>query len=113
MPIHCPLTIGPLSDAAFAETDRVVMGCAFASQNTIGRLCDERIYENDLAARLRAEGMTEVHTQIPVTVTHLGFSKTYRLDLVVSQMVYELKVAAGFASEHEAQAIHYAALLAI
>jgi len=113
MPIHCPLTIRPISDAAFAEIDRVVMACAYASQNTLGRLCDERVYENDLAARLRAEGFTDVYTQAPVTVTHDSFSKTYRLDLVVNQMVYELKVVAGFAPEHDAQAIHYAALLAI
>ncbi len=113
MPIHCPLTIRPLSDAAFAEIDRVVMGRAYASQNTLGRLCDERVYENDLAARLRAEGFTDVHTQLPITVTHDSFSKTYRLDLVVNQMVYELKVVAGFVPEHDMQAIHYAALLAI
>ncbi len=105
--------IRPISDAAFAEIDRAVMGCAFASQNVLGRLCDEHIYETDLAARLRAEGFTDVHTQAPVTVAHNTFSKTYRLDVVVNQMVYELKAAAGFAPEHDAQAIHYAALLAI
>lgn len=112
MPIHCPLTIRPLSDAAFDEIDRVVMACAYASQNTLGRLCEERVYENDLTARLRAEGFAEVETQVPVTVTHESFSKSYRLDLVVCQMVYELKVAAALASEHDTQAIHYAALLA-
>jgi GxxExxY protein len=113
MPIHCPLTIRPLSDAVFAEIDRVVMGCAFASQNTLGRLCDERVYENDLAARLRAEGFTDVHTRLPITVTYDSFSKTYRLDLVVNQMVYELKVVASLSPEHDAEAIHYAALLAM
>lgn len=111
MPIHCPLPIRPLSDADFNEIDRVVMACAYASQNTLGRLCDERVYENDLAARLRAQGFTDVHVQVPVMVTHGGFSKTYRLDLVVNQMIYELKVAAGFVPEHDARAIHYAALL--
>ncbi len=113
MPIHCPLTIRPLSDTAFAEIDRVVMGCAFASQNTLGRLCDERVYENDLVVRLRAEGFTEAHTRLPVTVKHDSFSRIYRLDLVVNQMVYELKAVGGLAPEHDAQAIHYAALLSI
>lgn len=113
MPIHCPLAIRPLADADFVAIDHAVMGCAFASQNTLGRLCDEHVYANDLAARLRAEGFADVHTQLPLTVTHNNFSKTYRLDLVVKQMVYELKVVAGFAPEHDAQAIHYAALLAI
>jgi hypothetical protein len=49
-------------------------------------LCDERVYENDVAARLRALGFTDIHTQVPVTVTHGDFSKTYFLDLVVNQM---------------------------
>lgn len=111
MPIHCSLTIGSISDETFAELDRVVMGNAFASQNLLGRLCDERVYENDLAARLRAEGFSEVYTQLPIMVAHEGFSKTYRLDLVVNQMVYELKTTVSFAPEHDTQAIHYAALL--
>ena len=54
MPIQCSLTIPPLSDAAFAEIDHAVMACAYASQNSLGRLYDERVYENDMAARLRA-----------------------------------------------------------
>jgi GxxExxY protein len=113
MPIQSQLAIRPITDEAFAALDKLVMGCAFASQNTLGRLCDESVYEKDLAARLKAAGVTEVHTQVPVTVSHAGFSKTYRLDLVVEQMVYELKTAAGLTTEHEAQAIHYAALLGI
>lgn len=56
MPIHCSLEIGSISDAAFAELDRMVMGSAFASQNLLGRLCDERVYENDLAAGYGRKG---------------------------------------------------------
>ncbi len=113
MPIQCSLTIRPIANAEFNEIDRSVMGCAYASQNALGRLCDEQVYENDLALRLRAEGLAEVETQVPVTVAHNSFRKTYRLDLIVNQMVYELKAAVGFTSEHEAQAIHYAGLLAL
>ncbi len=89
------------------------MACSYASQNALGRLCDERVYENDVAARLKEHGLKDVHTQVPVTVTQAQFSKTYRLDLVVSGMVYELKAVAGWAPEHDTQAIHYAALLGI
>jgi GxxExxY protein len=112
MPIDCPLNIHPITDAAFDSIDRLVMACCYASQNELGRLCDERVYENDVAARLRAEGMKDVHTQVPVTVSHDTFTKTYRLDLVVSQMIYELKTVAAFAPEHDTQAIHYAVLAA-
>jgi GxxExxY protein len=111
MPIKCSLPISPLSDIAFAQIDHEVMGCAYASQNALGRLCEERVYENDLAARLRERGLKEVYTQVPIAVTHGPFSKIYRLDLVVSGMIYELKTVTAWASEHETQAIHYAALL--
>ena len=102
-----------MSDAEFEAIDRAVMGCAFDSQNELGRLCDERVYENDLAARLRARGFTDVFTQEPIVVSWCEFTKRYRLDLVVNQMVYELKTVARFAGEHEAQAIHYGTLLGI
>ncbi len=113
MPIEAGASIKPVSDTAFAETDRLVMACAYASQNNLGRLCEERVYENDVAARLQAEGVTDVLTQVPVTVSLHGFRKTYRLDLVVNGVVYELKAADALAPAHEAQALHYAALLDI
>lgn len=112
MPIHCPLRIQPIPDETFESIDRLVMGCCYASQNALGRLCDERVYENDVAARLRSEGGGDVHTQVPVTVTHQSFSKTYRLDLVVGGTIYEFKTVSAFAPDHDAQGIHYAALTA-
>lgn len=96
---------------AFESVDHLVMGCCYASQNGLGRLCDERVYENDVAARLRSEGIGAVDTHMPVTLTHKDFSKTYRLDLVVKQMLYEFKTVASLTNEHDAQAIHYAALV--
>ncbi|GDY19808.1 hypothetical protein LBMAG56_11530 [Verrucomicrobiota bacterium] len=109
MPIHRPLELQSISDRAFAEIDAMVMSCAYATQNHFGRLFDERIYENDLAQRLRANGF-EVHTQVPIRVTHGSFEKTYYLDLVVNQMLYELKVVSTMLREHDAQALHYAML---
>jgi GxxExxY protein len=109
MPIQSSLLLKSVSDDEFSIIDKVVMRCAYAAHNKFGRLFDERIYENDLAARLRAEGL-EVHTQVPVLVTHGGFQKTYYLDLVVDHMIYELKVAVSLTREHEAQVLHYAML---
>lgn len=111
MSIECPIAFRPLSDEAFESIDRVVMACAYAAQNRLGRLCDERVYENDVAARLRAEGLEQVLTQVPLTVSFRNFNKGYRLDLVVNEMLYELKVADSFAPAHDAQCYHYAALL--
>jgi GxxExxY protein len=113
MPIRCALKLRPICDAEFDAIDRVVMGCAFASQNTLGRLCDEHVYENDVAALLRAAGFRDVVTQEPIFVTWLDFTKRYRLDLVVNQMLYELKTVSALSGEHDAQAIHYGTLLNI
>jgi GxxExxY protein len=109
MPIHRTLELQSVSDADFDVIDEAVMRCAYATQNKFGRLFDERIYENDLAARLRAEGF-EVHTQVAVTVSHGSFEKTYYLDLIVNHMIYELKVVASLLEEHRAQGFHYAML---
>ncbi len=113
MPIRCGLKLRSISDAEFNAVDRAVMGCAFASQNELGRLCDEQVYENDVAARLRALGFREVFTQEPLLVSYQEFQKRYRLDLVVNQMVYELKAVSMLTGEHDTQAIHYATLLGI
>jgi GxxExxY protein len=111
MPFDCPLRIRNLTQPEFDERDFSVMRCAYAAQNALGRLCDERVYENDLARRLRAEGFSSVHTQVPVTVRHDGFAKEYRLDLVADEALYELKIACAFAPDHDAQALNYAMLL--
>jgi hypothetical protein len=52
----------------------------------------------------------EVHTQVPVTVAHDSFEKTFYPDLVVNHMLYELKAVAALVKEHEAQGLHYAML---
>jgi len=109
MPIHRTLNLPAITDAEFARIDKAVMGHAYDIQNRMGRLFDERIYENELAGRPRADGF-EVFSQIPVQVVHGSFSKTYYLDLIVNGMVYELKVVETLHHSHKAQALHYAML---
>jgi GxxExxY protein len=111
MPILHDAPIRLLGDIEFDEIDQVVMRCAYASQNKLGRLCEEAVYENDLAARLCAEGFDDVHTQVPVVVSFHGFEKVYRLDLIVQGMAYELKAVERLTAAHDAQVYHYGALL--
>lgn len=110
MPISCAIPVRNLTREEFDERDAVVMRCAYACQNSLGRLCDERVYENDLALRLRAEGFANVHTQFPVTLAHDDFRKEYRLDLLADDALYELKTVAALASQHDTQVLHYAML---
>lgn len=113
MPIHCPIAIRNLTQPEFDDRDEVVMRCAYASQNALSRMCDERVYETDLALRLLAEGMKNIFTQTPVTVAHDGFEKVYRLDLVADDALYELKTTTALVAQHDAQALHYAMLVAV
>ncbi len=109
MPIHSDLVIEDILDTDFELIDKVVMRCAYATQNKFGHLFDERVYENDLAARLRIEGF-DVHTQKALKVYHGDFQKNYQLDLIVNHMIYEIKVVSAFTHEHKAQALNYAML---
>ncbi len=113
MPIEVSIGVESVSQSEFDSIDRVVMRCAFAAQNRFGRLCDERIYENDVAARLVTEGIALVRTQVPIFVSHRTFAKTYFLDLVARRMVYEFKSENCLSPAHESQALNYAALLGI
>ncbi len=113
MPIHCPVTIASLGGDEFERLDYRVMGHAYASQNELGRLCDECAYQADLKARLFAEDFRSVQTEVPVTVTHRDFSKKYYLDLVADDALYELKTDSALTSDHDAQLFNYMFLLGI
>jgi len=108
MPIASPVTIQPISKQEFVKLDYEVMRHAFASQNELGRLCDEVIYQNDLADRLDPARLGPVRVEVPVVAHHLDFAKAYSLDLVVSDVaIYELKTTSNLVSEHDAQLLNY------
>ena len=89
------------------------MGHAYASQNELGRLCDECAYHADLKARLLADGFQSVLTEIPVTVAHRDFAKKYFLDLLADGALYELKANTALTGEHDTQLFNYLFLLGI
>jgi GxxExxY protein len=108
MPISCPIAVRSIDQEEFCKLDYRVMGLAFETHNELGRLCDEVVYHNDLAARLEAAGVGSVYKEVPVTVTHCDFAKTYWLDLVVVHAaIYELKTEARLAPDHDAQLLNY------
>lgn len=113
MPIHCPIAIACLGEAEFAAVDYRVMGHAYTVQNDLGHLCDESAYEADLKARLPVAGFQRVHTQVPVMVTHGSFSKTYQLDLIAEDALYELKAASQLVGEHDSQLLNYMLLIGL
>lgn len=114
MPVFCPIKFKILTDDEFRSWDYQVMAHVFASHNEMSRLCDEDIYQADLAARLGAAGLGPVHTEVPVDVTWRSFSKRYFLDLVVRDThLYELKCALMLVGEHKTQILNYVMLLGL
>jgi GxxExxY protein len=108
MPISCPFPVRSVNQEEFARLDYQVMRLAFDSQSVLGRLGDEVIYQNDLAARISAAGLGQVRQEVPVTVSHGDFVKVYRLDIVIADAsIYELKAENNLVAEHEAQLLNY------
>jgi GxxExxY protein len=107
MPITGPQALTPITQAEFAELDYQVMRLAFGSQNQLGRLCEEEIYQNDLMARFAAAGLTSTK-EVPIVVEHGSFKKTYLIDLIVAHTgIYELKTAFALSGAHETQLLNY------
>lgn len=111
MPVSCRVSIAKLSTDEFRELDFRVMRHAFDSQNELGRLADERIYQADLAARLQAAGMV-VNREVEVQLSHREYRKSYFLDLIVAERgIYELKVVKSITEAHVGQLLTYLHLL--
>jgi GxxExxY protein len=108
MPIELPIPLPRLSTEEFKELDHCVMAHAFAAHRDLGRLCDEAVYQADLADRPSAAGLGPVQREFPITVTFRGFAHTYYADLVVAgRALYELKTETSLAPAHEAQLLNY------
>jgi GxxExxY protein len=107
-PFHCPIPLKPLKRDEFDSMSREIMAQVFASQNELGRLCEEAVYQNDIALRLQAAGLGPVATEVPLMVSLRDFAKTYRLDLVVQEsFIAELKTSAALLKEHDSQLLNY------
>ena len=107
MPVECGVEIDPIGQERFHALDKDVMRQVFNIHNSMGRFCDERIYQEEMARRCRAGGLS-VEREVPLRVTHLDFSKSYYIDMLVERGgLYELKAVAGLDESHEKQAINY------
>ena len=108
MPIELPIPLPRLSTEEFKELDHGVMAHAFAAHRDLGRLCDEAVYQADLADRLTAAGLGPVQREFPITVTFRGFAHSYYADLLIGgRAIYEFKTEATLGPAHEAQLLNY------
>ena len=111
MPITCPISFRCLDQQEFGRLSYAVMPHIFASQNELGNLADESVYQADIIARLQSAEFT-MEREVPVTSRFDTFSKTYYLDLVINaEAIFELKTVARLLPEHDAQLRNYLLLL--
>lgn len=107
MPIECSVAVCSTGQERFHFVDTRVMGHVFDIHNTLGRFCDEKIYQEELAQRCRADGFT-VHREAQLRVVFRDFVKAYFLDLLVeSGVIYELKTVEMLHPSHQKQLINY------
>jgi GxxExxY protein len=107
MPIELSKPIASVSQDEFHAIDKRMMRHAFAIHNQFGRMLDEVIYKQELAARCSADGM-EVAREVMVRVRHDGFVKDYFIDLLVAgSTIVEAKTVRELLSAHQGQGINY------
>lgn len=107
MPVECNVEIKPVEQERFHAVDKLVMRHVFDIHNTLGRFCDERIYQEALAQRCR-DGGFEVQREVLLRVVYKDFEKLYYLDMFVDRsVIYELKAVDTLTSSHEKQLINY------
>jgi GxxExxY protein len=107
MPITCQFELPRLSNDEMGRLDYEVMKHAFDSHSARGRLCDESVYQHDLARRLGIAGIS-AETEVPIKLSFRDFEMTMRIDLLVERRaVYELKTVEQLTSAHEGQCLAY------
>ena len=107
MPIECLFEVRPISKSCFHEIDYQVMRAVFDTQNELGRLYHESLYQSEVAAKCLAAGL-DVITEGEIRLTLLDFRKSYFIDALVGRgALYEFKTVEGFHEYHEAQLLNY------
>lgn len=107
MAVECGVEFACIDQERFHAVDRAVMRHVFDIHNTLGRFCDERVYQEELALRCRTDGF-DVQREVLLRVVHQSFVKPYYLDMLVERgIIYELKAVDTLSSSHQKQLIHY------
>lgn len=103
MPILRSTVTQRISQEEFKSLANHVMNHVFAVRNEFGGFFEEMIYKKELAQRI--DGVT---LEVPTTLTHGSFSKTYFSDMLVnSSGLFEFKLADALHPRHRGQTLNY------
>lgn len=112
MPIEYAFKTKSISEDDFYELDYDVMGLVFSIHRELGRLWNEKIYQNELAYCCQKAGFEKVAIEEPIQVSYQDFRKLYYVDLVLNDaVIYELKTVQILTGEHHQQMLNYLFLL--
>lgn len=107
MPINSGFQTKSISSGDFHLLDYDVMSIVFSIHKELGRFWNEKIYQNELAYRCEKAGLGRVTTEVPIRVSYQDFIKIYYIDLLINNVIYELKTTQTLTGEHEKQTINY------
>ena len=103
MPISVDADLVIPTQDEFASLAFDVMDCFFQVHNEIGRFCDEKIYKREVAKRFGG-----IRLELPITLTHREYRKTYFADMLIRRCaIFEVKAVEALAPRHRAQALNY------
>ena len=112
MPIEYAVKTKLISEDDFHVYDYEVMGLVFSIHSELGRLWNEKIFQNELAYRCQKAGFEKVDTEVPIQVSYQNFRKIFYVDLLLNDaVVYELKAVKALTGEHHQQTLNYLFLL--
>jgi len=107
MPFECSVELIPVGQEKFHAVDQIVMKNVFDIHNTLGRFCDERIYQDELADRCLGSGL-DVRREVLLRAIHKDFAKPYYIDVLIGGgVIYELKAVEKLNTNHQKQVINY------
>ena len=107
MPIQMSRPVEPVSYDVYHARDYNIMGIAFSIHRELERFWHEQIYQNELAYRCQKAGFENVAVEVVINVSFEDFLKVYYIDLLIDNVIYELKTAQGWNGDHEKQVINY------
>ncbi|MBN2092418.1 GxxExxY protein [candidate division KSB1 bacterium] len=107
MPIKHAIQNMQISDEEYHSFDYEIMRLVFSIHRDLGRFWNEKIYQNELAYRCEKAGIKPVYAEVPIEVTFEDFKKIYYLDLLINNIIYELKTVQTLSGEHQKQTINY------
>jgi len=108
MPIRVGAEIRPLTLAEFKDVDFRVIGFCQEIHNRLGRLCEEKCYQNELLHRCKAAELLPSQKEVPVTLSFGTFEKRLFIDLLVfGGAIFELKTVEMLTADHQSQLYNY------